>query len=104
MRPSQAMFYGLCRFWSIEIREPADVAEFELPTLSLYVIIAARSGDRTDDEDSLRSSGEHVVVLDRPKINILRLLEGADHLIQQLRTWEAAQQAASFERRYGPTR
>lgn len=104
--PLAAFFYGLCRFWLIDIRQPQDAADFELPEIGpsgLYVVID-EGRDRTADYDVLATSGEHVVVLDRIKLNSLRMLDSVEHITHQLGQWQRTQASASYERRYGPTR
>jgi hypothetical protein len=95
MSAGEDLFYGLCRWWGIQINRSAEIADFFLPgKTGLYVIIDdTPDHPRDDDAEFLRERDAPLVVLDAAKLNVLRN-RGREDMARALDQWRHDQQHA----------
>lgn len=78
----RALFYGLCRYWGIDIRQPddpSDPSDFSLAggMWRSYVVIVPEPAARQVEIAALLSYGNRVLVLNRDDIEDMRTRGGA---------------------------
>jgi hypothetical protein len=90
----RALFYGLCSFWDIRVREPddpSDPSDFTLPAPGggrpAYVVVTPEPSGRQVEIASLLSCGNRVLVLDRDDLDNLRLASGREEAAEVISNW-----------------